>query len=71
MNVKCERCGAVWDATPHPYPSSLNPWSKERCEEEGFAFPARSIDCPRCARGYFQEEDGSWVSDRPLTILEE
>ena len=28
------------------------------------------IDCPHCARGYYLEPSGEWVSDRPLVILE-
>lgn len=29
------------------------------------------INCPHCARGYFLNEEGEWVSDRPLVILED
>ena len=56
MKVRCERDGTVWEA-------------KIR-QIGGHEF----IDCPTCYRGYYFElsEDGkdTWMSDRPLTILE-
>lgn len=28
------------------------------------------IDCPHCCRGYYLDEGGEWLSDRPLVILD-
>ena len=71
MKVRCERDGTVFEVEPAVYPLPAYPMSKERCEEDGYRFPCRCINCPICGRGYFQEIDGRWMSDRPLTILED
>lgn len=70
MKVRCERDGTEFEAVPRKYPSEKYPFSVNQCQEEGYAFPCRVIDCPTCVRGYFQETDGRWVADRPLTVLE-
>ena len=54
--------------------------TKVRCERDGTTFVTclireseqgrRWIDCPTCGRGYYQQPDGSWESDRKLTVLE-
>ena len=71
MKVKCERDGTVFEVQPRMYPSSEYPWKKEFCKEEGYTYPCRVIYCPTCGRGYFHEVDGRWMSDRPLTIIED
>ena len=71
MKVKCARHGTIFDVEPRAYPMPEYPWSKERCEDEGYMYPARVIDCPVCGRGYFQEADGRWIGDRELIIIEE
>jgi hypothetical protein len=68
MQVRCERDGTVFDAQPRLYPTSEG-WPEDMCKEEGFAYPCRQITCPTCGRGYFQDEDMVWRSDRELTIL--
>ncbi len=64
IRVKCERDGHEWDAVPRDYT-----YLKKYAEEEGLLHPVRVIDCPKCGRGYFQEVDGRWISDRPLTVI--
>jgi hypothetical protein len=63
MLVKCERCQTEWDVTPHPYPSKGCQTTHSNSKGD------QCIDCPTCGRGYFLEEDGQWICDRPLTVL--
>lgn len=47
-----------------------------RCEREGKIFAVRtldceSIECPICGRRYMKQENGSFESDRKLTIMEQ
>lgn len=71
MKVKCERDGMTFETKPLFYLTAEYQMSEKRCKEEGYRHPCRYINCPICGRGYFQETNGRWMSDRPLTILEE
>jgi len=64
VRVRCERDGYEWDAVPRDYA-----YRREYAEEDGYDWPVRVINCPKCGRGYFQGTDGRWESDRELTIL--
>ncbi len=66
MLVRCERCGYEFNAEPRAYS-----YRREYAEQDGYRYPVQIINCTRCGRGYFQEIDGTWMSDRPLTVLEE
>ena len=64
LRVRCERDGHEWDAVPrHLHVHD------EYAEQDGYAYPVRVINCPKCGRGYYQETDGTWMSDRPLTVI--
>jgi len=54
MKVRCERDGMEWETAIGDYPTGKG---------------EKYIDCPKCFRRYFREPDGSWESDRKLTIL--
>lgn len=71
MRVKCPRDDTTFDVEPRVYPHPDYLWSKERCEEGGYAHPCLVIDCPTCGRGYFKDADGVFRSDRDLTVIEE
>ena len=71
MKVRCERDGATFNVIPRLYPSEENPSKEYDCLKAGYRFPCRFIDCITCCRRYIQETDGQWISDRPLTILED
>lgn len=64
IGVRCERDGHEWAAVPRPYT-----YREEYAKQDGYMYPVRVINCPKCGRGYFQEIDGVWRSDRDLTIL--
>ena len=64
IRVRCERDGHEWDAVPQPHT-----YREEYAKEDNYAYPVRVINCPKCGRGYFQETDGRWMSDRPLTVI--
>lgn len=63
MHVKCERDGHKWFAKPRAYPVQGCQTYDEVKEGD------MEITCPRCGRGYFLQADGTWQSDRELTIL--
>ncbi len=75
MKVRCERDGREFTPTVLSYPVF-----REDVEESGyFAFNdedsgmllGKQINCPTCGRGYMKMADGTWESDRKLTILKE
>ena len=55
IKARCERCQNEWWEEAKPLtPSGKTLW----------------MNCRKCGRGYEQEEDGEFYSDRPLTILQ-
>ncbi len=63
MKVKCERDGHEFTAEPKPYMKRKTNFYTTK--DHGDLL----INCPKCGRGYFIEDDGIFRADRPLTIL--
>ena len=68
VKVRCPRDQYTWNnPIVKPYPSE-DRRSTHECEQ-GDLF----IDCPRCGRGYFVQDDGTWrcEPDRILALIPE
>ena len=61
--VRCEQDGAEFK------PAIKTRKSPTRWDNKTVCIDQRVINCPVCGRGYVENEDGVFVSDRVLTII--
>jgi hypothetical protein len=60
MLVRCERDRTLFSQEPIPRPH----WTEEGVDKDTF-----TINCPTCGRVYVKKQDGTWESDRKLTVF--